>query len=452
MPYRGYVRDRYGRRYDEEEDRYGREGVSSRDYDYNYDRYDREERRGRERGEDRGFFDRAGDEVRSWFGDKEAERRRRAERGERYDREEDEGYRRGRYHEPVFRSREYDRGEPSYDRGEYEPGRRGYSGQDPDYPSMYGERERTYPESRSARRSYRGLGPRGYQRSDQRIWEDINDRLTEDDEIDASDIEVIVNNGDVTLNGTVDDRWTKRRVEDVVEEVTGVGEVINQLRTRRGGRAREEARTDKQVVNIENDLRGKAVLRSRTGEKLGEVADVIIHPTEGRLLGLAIRTPHGEDRALVARDFVIGNDAIMAAAEARMDEEGFRGMMADGVPASARLVGSNVVTEDGNMIGRVSEVYITTDTQRVIYRIAESRLKQLFGGGFYMAGDVIRALSPEGGRIIVPADTEQRYAASSIRDILERMGTDTSRRTDAEVSEPGERATARSRSTTTRSS
>ncbi|HXG65319.1 MAG TPA: SWFGD domain-containing protein, partial [Blastocatellia bacterium] len=73
MPYRGYVRDRYGRRYDEEEDRYGREGVGSRDYDYDYDRerYDREERRGRERGEDRGFFDRAGDEVRSWFGDKE---------------------------------------------------------------------------------------------------------------------------------------------------------------------------------------------------------------------------------------------------------------------------------------------------------------------------------------------------------------------------------------------
>ena len=51
-----------------------------------YDRYDPREERSRWRGdrnpdrrsdEDRGFFERAGDEVASWFGDEEAERRRR---------------------------------------------------------------------------------------------------------------------------------------------------------------------------------------------------------------------------------------------------------------------------------------------------------------------------------------------------------------------------------------
>ncbi|HMI40315.1 MAG TPA: DUF2171 domain-containing protein [Sphingomicrobium sp.] len=35
--------------------------------------------------EDRGFFERAGDEIASWFGDEEAERRRLAERGDRED-------------------------------------------------------------------------------------------------------------------------------------------------------------------------------------------------------------------------------------------------------------------------------------------------------------------------------------------------------------------------------
>ena len=46
--------------------------------------------------EDRGFFDRAGDEVRSWFGDEEAERRRRLDEiyDERYNRDRYEG---GRY-------------------------------------------------------------------------------------------------------------------------------------------------------------------------------------------------------------------------------------------------------------------------------------------------------------------------------------------------------------------
>src|SRR4051794_41532030 len=51
-----------------------------------YDRYDPRDERSRWRGErhqdrgpgeDRGFFERAGDEIASWFGDDEAERRRR---------------------------------------------------------------------------------------------------------------------------------------------------------------------------------------------------------------------------------------------------------------------------------------------------------------------------------------------------------------------------------------
>jgi hypothetical protein len=65
--------------------------FNSRDYDRDYD-----DRTYRSRGNydsdrndrgDRGFFERAGDEVRSWFGDDEAERRRRTDeqRDERYD-------------------------------------------------------------------------------------------------------------------------------------------------------------------------------------------------------------------------------------------------------------------------------------------------------------------------------------------------------------------------------
>src|SRR5215475_2947261 len=123
-------------------------------------------RGGRRRGaEDRGFFERAGDEIRSWFGDDEAERRRRVD------------------------------------------------------------------EMRQGR--YAGRGPRGYRRSDERIREDINDNLTDDWYIDASDIEVTVNNGMVTLTGHVDSRLEKRRAEDIVECVSGVSDVSNQLRVER---------------------------------------------------------------------------------------------------------------------------------------------------------------------------------------------------------------------------
>ena len=77
---------------------------------------------------------------------------------------------------------------------------------------------------------YAGRGPRGYQRADDRIRDDVNERLTRHPDIDASDIEVQVNNGEVILTGTVDHRDAKRMAEDVAEEVFGVREVHNQLR------------------------------------------------------------------------------------------------------------------------------------------------------------------------------------------------------------------------------
>jgi osmotically-inducible protein OsmY len=113
-------------------------------------------------GEERGWFDRASDEVSSWFGDEEAERRRRWDK-----------IREGKY---------------------------------------------------------RGRGPKGYRRSDERIKEDINDRLTDYPYLDASEIVVSVKDSEVTLSGTVDNRSDKRTAEDIAESVSGVRNVQNSLR------------------------------------------------------------------------------------------------------------------------------------------------------------------------------------------------------------------------------
>ncbi len=143
----GYPRSAGGSSYGRDQDRYGSSsfGRGSRDYH-----------------EDRGFFERASDEVRSWFGDDEAERRR------------EQDMRTGAHH--------------------------------------------------------RGRGPKGYQRSDERILEDVNDRLTDDPHIDASDIDVSVSSREVTLQGTVRSRFEKRHAEDLAESVSGVTHVQNNLR------------------------------------------------------------------------------------------------------------------------------------------------------------------------------------------------------------------------------
>ncbi len=158
-----YGRYEYGDRTREPYYQRGYEGEYRRGYEGEY----REPyyRGGYGRGQERGFIERAGDEIKSWFGDEDAERRRRADE-----------MRRG---------------------------------------------------------MYAGRGPRGYRRSDERIREDVNDHLTDDWYVDASDVEVTVNNGMVTLTGRVDNRDEKRRAEDIAECVSGVSDVSNQLRVER---------------------------------------------------------------------------------------------------------------------------------------------------------------------------------------------------------------------------
>jgi hypothetical protein len=81
--------------------------------------------------------------------------------------------------------------------------------------------------------SHRGKGPRGYRPSDERLRENICERLTDDPFIDAPDIEISVANGEVTLSGSVDTRQMKFAVEDLIEDVPGVGCVQNSIRLRR---------------------------------------------------------------------------------------------------------------------------------------------------------------------------------------------------------------------------
>jgi osmotically-inducible protein OsmY len=128
----------------------------------------------------------------------------------------------GRYREPYYRG--------PYRRGAEE---RGFFEREGDeirsrFSDEESERRRRMDEAR--RGTYAGRGPRDYQRSDERIREDVNDRLTDDWYVDASDIKVTVNNCMVTLTGRVNSRDEKRRAEDIAESVSGVADVSNQLR------------------------------------------------------------------------------------------------------------------------------------------------------------------------------------------------------------------------------
>ena len=118
------------------------------------------------------------------------------------------------------------------DRGWYTPGTSGY-GNDTGARNYQSGRFQGRDSGREYQSQF-GRGPKGYTRSDERIREDICDRLSDDDEVDARDITVTVKGAEVTLEGTVNDRRSKHRAEDIAESVSGVKDVNNHLRARKG--------------------------------------------------------------------------------------------------------------------------------------------------------------------------------------------------------------------------
>jgi osmotically-inducible protein OsmY len=126
------------------------------------------------------------------------------------------------------------------------------------------------------RGQHSGKGPKGYQRSDERIREDVSEALSQHGDLDASEISVDVRGGEVTLTGTVDSREAKREAERAIENEPGVKEVQNQLRVRERKSEREyqgsESGTSQQPrsgsvpsADQQSESRG----RSRSSSQLG---------------------------------------------------------------------------------------------------------------------------------------------------------------------------------------
>jgi osmotically-inducible protein OsmY len=182
---------------------YGRSG-----YEYGRDDYDergdygrRSHEGHRDEREGGSWLDRAADQVRSWFG------------GDDDDRE------RGRHGDESRR--------------------------------MYGRGEG----------KFRGRGPKNYRRSDDRLREEVCDRLTDNEWLDASDVEVNVVAGEVILTGTVDSRYAKRLAEEICESATGVSNVQNNLRVR-----------SRQAADFDSNVAAGAA--GATGGMTGPLGDV----------------------------------------------------------------------------------------------------------------------------------------------------------------------------------
>lgn len=125
-----------------------------------------------------------------------------------------------------------DQGMPRFENDDYSP----YAGSEyhaKEHPGVSGKsrdgEEWVNRREYDVQRNFMGKGPRGYRRSDDRIYEEVCEALQDDPTVDATDIGVKVHDGVVTLEGKARDRMEKRVAEMVVIEVPGVLDVRNEI-------------------------------------------------------------------------------------------------------------------------------------------------------------------------------------------------------------------------------
>jgi uncharacterized protein YrrD len=159
------------------------------------------------------------------------------------------------------------------------------------------------------------------------------------------------------------------------------------------------------VEKIEK-LIGRAVVSLETANKLGQLSDLLIDPLSGELAGLAVKRYADESETLVSILDVhgIGPDAVMVEGDQSL-------VLAAASPlntlpkASADLVSVKVLTEQGLLLGNISNVFLCLNKKPVfIYEVRSSLLDKLLGRAFYFAASLGCAFSDDRSALVVTAE------------------------------------------------
>ncbi|HKC66349.1 MAG TPA: PRC-barrel domain-containing protein [Pyrinomonadaceae bacterium] len=157
-----------------------------------------------------------------------------------------------------------------------------------------------------------------------------------------------------------------------------------------------------------NTLIGRAVLSRTTANKMGQIHDLIVDAAKGELAGMVVQMPDESLRCVEYNGiYSFGPDAVMV----NSDESAVpvQDSPLKALPlAKHNLIGVNVVTEGGKLLGQIANVYIRlAETLLLLYEVRSSILDKLLGHSLYFPATNSRAISGDFARIVVSEDTAE---------------------------------------------
>ena len=174
-----------------------------------------------------------------------------------------------------------------------------------------------------------------------------------------------------------------------------------------------------EVMKMRNakDLQGLAIVDVQGGNKLGNADEIVVSPENGRLLGFVMKRAGlltAKERIIEMRDVRnIGPDAITVEGDevahvSAAAQEGFQ----EARSGKRSLTGKKVVTQDGSVIGSVSDYTIDEQQARVTGLI--------LSGGLFEKSDVVPAdrIVSVGADVIVVSEAGSGAEASGGRPFI----------------------------------
>lgn len=172
------------------------------------------------------------------------------------------------------------------------------------------------------------------------------------------------------------------------------------------------------VQNIEK-LIGRPIVSLETANKLGEVSDLLVNPIAGQLAGFSVQRLD-ESEALIGMLEVhdIGPDAIIVEQDdslASTDDSTIKTLP----KAKDNLIGVKVITEHGQLVGNISNLYLCFDkSPTFIYEVRSSLFDKLLGRAVYFAASLGCAFSDDRTALVVtggPEDMHHRLETATER-------------------------------------
>jgi uncharacterized protein YrrD len=174
------------------------------------------------------------------------------------------------------------------------------------------------------------------------------------------------------------------------------------------------------AISVTRELRGMPVLRHDSEEEIGVVQDLVLHPTSGWVVALLVRQRDGSRRVVMADDWFIDGEAVMARPGSALAGTMVRHVLAEGVAATRALLGLRILsdsnnclgyaTDRGEYLGYVRDILVVPGAKRAVYQVGDSRVST---GGFYLAANVPVSYSRPDACIEVARGIAERCAGDS---------------------------------------